>query len=70
MENSGFETINQDTENIENIKYHYVYTNVDIPGRPVIFDCDASDLAEANDLYEKKLGIKPALNESIGLSII
>jgi hypothetical protein len=57
-------------ENTERLKFHYVYCNNEISGRPIVFECDAFDILEADDLYEKALGVKPERQNHIGCSVI
>ncbi len=57
-------------ENTERLYFHYVYYNNEISGRPVIFECDASSVLEADDLYEKAIGVKPEKDGHIGCTTI
>jgi hypothetical protein len=56
-------------ENIEKPKWHYVYSNNEIPGHPVVFECDAENPAKADGLYEEKIGKKPD-KEYIACSVV
>jgi hypothetical protein len=64
------EGLNFNEGSIERQKYHFVYTNIDISDHPVIFECDAFDMKEADKLYEEKVGKRPDKGGSIALSII
>jgi hypothetical protein len=65
----GIENLNN-IENIEKPMWHYTYSNNELSGHPVVFECEADDIVEADDLYEKKLGIRPDRGSHIGCSII
>lgn len=56
-------------ENIEKPKWHYIYSNNEIAGHPVVFECDAEDISEADSKYEEKIGKKPD-KEYIGCSVV
>lgn len=72
MEGLPFEYFKQNSnpENKERPKWHYVYTNNEISDHPVVFECEAYDMAEADSEYEKKIGIKPGRGGPISLSIL
>jgi hypothetical protein len=59
-----------DEAGIEKFKYHFFYANKEIPGHPVIFDCKANTISEADALYEKKIGKVPEKQNHIGCSIV
>jgi hypothetical protein len=46
-------------ENIEKPKWHYTYSNNGIDGHPVVFECDAENVTDADEKYEQKIGVKP-----------
>lgn len=64
----GFEGFTN--ENVEKLKFHFSYANNELPGHPVIFECDADDIAQADVLYEQKIGKKPEKESYIGCSIV
>lgn len=67
----GMEAIgNFNKENTEKPKWHYTYVNNELSGHPVVFECDAESISEADSLYEEKLGIKPEKSNHIGCSIV
>lgn len=67
----GIENLqNFQTEGVEKEKWHFVYTNNDLEGHPVVFDCLAAEAVEADALFEAKFCKKPALDGHIGRSII
>jgi hypothetical protein len=57
-------------ENTEKPTWHYTYSNNELPGHPVVFECDAESIIEADNLFEQKLGITPERNNHIGCSIV
>jgi hypothetical protein len=57
-------------ENIEKPTWHFTYYNNEISGHPVVFECDADDIAKADDLYELKIGKRPDKGNYIGYSAI
>lgn len=50
---------NLSSENIERSIRRYSYCNIDIPGRPLIFECEANSQEEADNLFIKKFGKDP-----------
>lgn len=58
------------SDNIEKPKWHYVYSNNEISGRPVVFQCDAEDISEADRKFEEKIGKAPDKLNHIGCSAI
>jgi hypothetical protein len=66
----GTEGLNSSVESIERPMWHYIYSNNELPGHPVIFECDAFDIIKADDLYEERLGIRPERENHIGCSIV
>lgn len=69
MESLNFECVKFD-ESIEKPKWHYTYNNTDISGHPIIFECDANDILEADKKYEEKVGRAPDKQNHISCSII
>ena len=57
-------------ENIEKPSWHFTYVNNELSGHPVIFECDAETISEADEMYEQILGLKPEKQNHIGCSII
>jgi len=57
-------------ESIEKPKWHYIYSNNELAGHPVIFECDADDISQADALYEAKIGRTPNKQNHIGCSIV
>lgn len=57
-------------EQSEKLKNRYVYYNKELDGHPVIFECQAEDIAQADELFATKLGKKPDKSGHIGLSIL
>jgi hypothetical protein len=59
-------TPNFDEAGIEKLKYHYFYYNNELAGHPVIFDCKADNVSDADKQYKEKIGKEPNKSEHIG----
>jgi len=57
-------------ENNERLKFHYSFTNNDVSGHPVIFECEADNPEQAFDLFEERFGKQPNNEDHIGWSSI
>lgn len=57
-------------ENIEKYKFHFSYANNEMPGHPVIFECDADNIFAADILFEQTIGKKPEKDSYIACSIV
>ena len=57
-------------ENAEKPKWHYIYSNNEMAGHPVVFECDALDILEADKLFEEKIGKTPDKQNHISCSIL
>jgi len=56
----GIENINNlSVENTERLLNRYSYCNIEIPGRPIIFECDAVSPEEADALFKDRFGKDP-----------
>lgn len=57
-------------ENTEMPRWRYTYTNNEMEGHPVVFECEASDVVEADALFEAKIGKAPDKENHISCSAI
>jgi hypothetical protein len=57
-------------ESIERPRWHYTYTNNEMSGHPVVFECDAFDILEADSLFEERIGKAPDKENHISCSIV
>jgi hypothetical protein len=64
----SFEGLN--TESVEVPKHQYVYVNTELPGRPVVFRCNADSQERADELFEAQMGKRPDKENHIGCSVV
>ncbi len=57
-------------ESMEQPKWHYTYTNNEMSGHPVVFECDAFDILEADKLFEERIGKVPDKENHISCGVI
>ncbi len=58
-------------ENTEALKKsRFYYANNDLPGRPIIFECCADTITEADAMFERKFNIKVEDSYHIGCSVV
>lgn len=49
---------------------HYTYVDYGAPDHPVIFECDAMDILEADEKFKEKLKKIPERENNIGCSVV
>ena len=57
-------------ENIEKPKWQYIYSNNEMSGHPVVFECEAFDILEADRLFEERIGKAPDKENHISCSMV
>ena len=57
-------------ESMETPKWRYIYSNNEMSGHPVVFECEAFDILEADSLFEERIGKAPDKENHISCSIV
>jgi len=57
-------------ESMETPKWHYFYSNNEMSGHPVVFECEAFDILEADKLFEERIGKAPDKENHISCSMV
>ena len=71
-ETPSFEGANMEgaIENKEKLTFHFTYVDHSKEKHPIIFECDANSITEADIMYEAKLGEKPERQNHVGCSLV